>query len=210
MPRRQLGRGGLSCRPSDLVAWACPTSTVTGTTPRSIATIHRAIDLGVTFSTPPTCTVRSRTRSWSVRAIRDRRERGRARDQVRQRPERGRQLSRVNGRPEDVRQACDASFPSLALTSHRSLLSAPRRFRHVPIEETVGAMADLVRAGKVRYLGLSEAAPATIRRAHAVIRSRAADGGLPVVRGNPEGDLSIPAVNWASGSWPTVRSAAAS
>ena len=64
---------------------------------------------------------------------------------------------------------------------HRPLLSAPSRCRHVPIEDTVGAMAELVAAGKVRYLGLSEAAPATIRRAHAGASDcRAADRVLPV------------------------------
>ncbi len=72
----------------------------------------------------------------------------------------------VNGRPEYVRQACDASLKRLGV-DHIDLYYQHRVDRQVPIEETVGAMAELVRAGKVRHLGLSEAAAATIRRAHA-------------------------------------------
>src|SRR5204863_8546008 len=71
----------------------------------------------------------------------------------------------VNGRPEYVRQACDASLARLGV-AHIDLYYQHRVDRSVPIEATVGAMAELVRAGKVRYLGLSEAAPVTIRRAH--------------------------------------------
>jgi aryl-alcohol dehydrogenase-like predicted oxidoreductase len=73
----------------------------------------------------------------------------------------------VNGRPEYVRAACDASLRRLGV-DHIDLYYQHRVDPNVPIEETVGAMAELVEAGKVRYLGLSEAAPATIRRAHAI------------------------------------------
>src|SRR5438067_2172594 len=70
-----------------------------------------------------------------------------------------------NGRPEYVTAACDASLGRLGV-DHIDLYYQHRVDRSVPIEETVGAMADLVRQGKVRYLGLSEASPVTIRRAH--------------------------------------------
>jgi aryl-alcohol dehydrogenase-like predicted oxidoreductase len=73
----------------------------------------------------------------------------------------------VNGRPEYVRAACDASLERLGV-DHIDLYYQHRVDRSVPIEETVGAMADLVRAGKVRCLGLSEASPQTVRRAMAV------------------------------------------
>jgi aryl-alcohol dehydrogenase-like predicted oxidoreductase len=73
----------------------------------------------------------------------------------------------VNGRPEYVMRACDASLRRLAV-DHIDLYYQHRVDPDVPIEETVGAMAELVDAGKVRFLGLSEAAPTTIRRAHAV------------------------------------------
>lgn len=74
---------------------------------------------------------------------------------------------RVSGRPEYVREACDASLQRLGLDTI-DLYYQHRVDPQTPIEETVGAMAELVQAGKVRYLGLSEASPATIRRAHAV------------------------------------------
>jgi len=73
----------------------------------------------------------------------------------------------INGRPEYVRSACDASLKRLGV-DHVDLYYQHRVDKNVPIEETVGAMADLVRQGKVRYLGLSEASAKTTRRAHAV------------------------------------------
>jgi aryl-alcohol dehydrogenase-like predicted oxidoreductase len=73
----------------------------------------------------------------------------------------------VSGRPEYVQSACDASLRRLGL-DHIDLYYQHRVDKETPIEETVGAMSELVRAGKVRYLGLSEASPATIRRAHKV------------------------------------------
>ena len=72
----------------------------------------------------------------------------------------------INGRPEYVRSACDASLKRLGV-DHIDLYYQHRVDKNVPIEETVGAMAELVRQGKVRYLGLSEAGANTIRRAHA-------------------------------------------
>jgi aryl-alcohol dehydrogenase-like predicted oxidoreductase len=73
----------------------------------------------------------------------------------------------ISGRPEYVRSACDASLKRLG-TDHIDLYYQHRVDPRTPIEDTVGAMAELVKAGKVRYLGLSEASPATIRRAHKV------------------------------------------
>src|SRR5439155_1432790 len=73
----------------------------------------------------------------------------------------------VSGKPDYVRKACEGSLRRLE-TDHIDLYYQHRVDSEVPIEETVGAMADLVKEGKVRYLGLSEAAPRTIRRAHKV------------------------------------------
>jgi aryl-alcohol dehydrogenase-like predicted oxidoreductase len=73
----------------------------------------------------------------------------------------------ISGKPEYVRAACDASLKRLAV-DHVDLYYQHRVDPHTPIEDTVGAMAELVKAGKVKYLGLSEASPATIRRAHKV------------------------------------------
>lgn len=73
----------------------------------------------------------------------------------------------ISGKPEYVRTACDASLKRLGV-DHIDLYYQHRVDREIPIEDTVGAMAELVQAGKVKYLGLSEASPATIRRAHKV------------------------------------------
>jgi len=133
----------------------------------SIATIHRAIELGVTFLDTADMYGPFTNEQLVGRAIRGRR------DQVTLATKFGNvrgadgSFQGVNGRPEYVRAACDASLKRLGVDSI-DLYYQHRVDRSVPIEETVGAMADLVQQGKVRFLGLSEAAPATIRRAHAV------------------------------------------
>ena len=133
----------------------------------SIATIHRALELGITFLDTADMYGPYRNEELVGRAIGDRR------DQVvlatKFGIQRGADPTRrtINGRPEYVRAACDASLKRLGVETI-DLYYQHRVDPSVPIEDTVGAMADLVRAGKVRYLGLSEAGPETIRRAHAV------------------------------------------
>ena len=132
----------------------------------SIATIHRALELGVNFLDTSDMYGPFTNEELICRAIHDRR------DQVIVATKFGVQrgsdpLARsVSGRPDYVRAACDASLRRLGL-DHIDLYYQHRVDTSVPIEETVGAMADLDKAGKVRYLGLSEARPETIRRAHA-------------------------------------------
>jgi aryl-alcohol dehydrogenase-like predicted oxidoreductase len=94
----------------------------------------------------------------------------------------------VNGRPEYVRSACDASLGRLGV-DHIDLYYQHRVDPDTPIEETVGAMAELVSAGKVCYLGLSEAAPATIRRAHAVHPISALQTEYSVWSRDPEAEI---------------------
>ena len=131
----------------------------------SIATIHRALDLGVNFLDTADAYGRGDNEKLVGRAVKGRR------DQVvlatkfgNMRDEEGRFLG-INGRPEYVRQACEASLRRLQ-REMIDLYYQHRVDRTVPIEETVGAMSRLVEEGKVRFLGLSEAAPSTIRRAH--------------------------------------------
>jgi aryl-alcohol dehydrogenase-like predicted oxidoreductase len=134
----------------------------------SIATIHRALDLGVTLLDTADVYGPHANEELVSRALRGRRREAvvvatkfgivRGSDPV----ARG-----VNGRPEYVRASCDASLKRLGLETI-DLYYQHRVDPKTPIEETVGAMAELVHAGKVRYLGLSEAAAATLRRAHAV------------------------------------------
>ena len=133
----------------------------------SIATIHRALELGINFLDTADIYGMGANERLVRKAIKGRDEKvvlatkfGNVRGDD------GEFLG-VNGRPEYVRAACEASLKRLGLDTI-DLYYQHRVDAEVPIEETVGAMADLVRAGKVRFLGLSEASPATIRRAHAV------------------------------------------
>jgi aryl-alcohol dehydrogenase-like predicted oxidoreductase len=133
----------------------------------SIRTIHRALELGVNFLDTADMYGPFTNEELVGRAIRDRRDRvvlatkfGNVRGE-------GGEFLGIRGDPEYVRQACDASLRRLG-TDHIDLYYQHRVDTQVPIEETVGAMAELVAAGKVRHLGLSEAAPDTIRRANAV------------------------------------------
>jgi aryl-alcohol dehydrogenase-like predicted oxidoreductase len=134
--------------------------------PEAIATIHRALELGVTLLDTADIYGPHTNERLVGRAIADRR------DQVVLATKFGNVLDpdgtrRIDGRPEYVHEACDASLERLGV-DHIDLYYQHRVDADTPIEETVGAMAELVQAGKVRYLGLSEAAPETIRKAHAV------------------------------------------
>jgi aryl-alcohol dehydrogenase-like predicted oxidoreductase len=133
----------------------------------SVATIHRALELGVNFIDTADMYGPFTNERLVGRAIRDRREQvvlatkfGNVRG------ENGERLG-VRGDPEYVHQACNASLERLGV-DHIDLYYQHRVDRNVPIEETVGAMAELVQQGKVRFLGLSEASPDTLRRAHNV------------------------------------------
>lgn len=133
----------------------------------SIATIHRALELGCSFLDTADMYGPFTNERLVGRAIQGKRETVFLATKFgNQRDEKGEWI-RINGTPEYVRQACDASLQRLQ-TDHIDLYYQHRVDKTVQIEETVGAMAELVKAGKVRYLGLSEAAPDTLRRAHAV------------------------------------------
>jgi aryl-alcohol dehydrogenase-like predicted oxidoreductase len=133
---------------------------------QSIATIHRALELGITFLDTADMYGPFTNEPLVGRAIKGRRDRVVLATKFGNVRRADGSFAGVNGRPEYVRQACDASLARLGV-DQIDLYYQHRVDPTVPIEETVGAMAELVRAGKVRYLGLSEAAPATIRRAHA-------------------------------------------
>ncbi|WP_435743604.1 aldo/keto reductase [Nocardioides sp. SYSU DS0663] len=129
-------------------------------------TIHRALDLGVTFLDTADMYGPFTNERLVGAAIAGRRDEVQLATKFgnERRPD-GTRVG-INGRPEYVRAACDASLSRLGV-DHIDLYYQHRVDRSVPIEETVGAMAELVEAGKVRHLGLSEASAATIRRAHA-------------------------------------------
>jgi aryl-alcohol dehydrogenase-like predicted oxidoreductase len=133
----------------------------------AVATIHRALDLGVTFLDTADMYGPFTNESLVGRAVADRRDAVQLATKFgNERGPNGERLG-VNGRPEYVRRAADASLQRLGV-DHIDLYYQHRVDKTVPIEETVGAMSELVAAGKVRRLGLSEASPDTIRRAHAV------------------------------------------
>ncbi len=139
----------------------------TGDEGEGIATIHRALDLGVTFLDTADMYGPFTNERLVGKAVAGRREQVVIATKFgNERAEDGTRLG-INGRPEYVHQAADASLQRLGI-DHIDLYYQHRVDKSVPIEETVGAMSELVAAGKVRHLGLSEASAATIRRAHAV------------------------------------------
>jgi aryl-alcohol dehydrogenase-like predicted oxidoreductase len=167
IPTRTLGQGlevsaqGLGCMGMSQVYGPADET-------ESLATIARTLELGVTFLDTADVYGLGHNEQLVGRAI------AAHRDEVVLATKFGivrrdddRSFRGVNGRPEYVRSACDASLGRLGL-DHIDLYYQHRADPNVPIEETVGAMAELVAAGKVRHLGLSEAAADTIRRAHAV------------------------------------------
>jgi aryl-alcohol dehydrogenase-like predicted oxidoreductase len=167
MEQRFLGKSGLAVSALGLGCMSLSGAYGKGDDAESARLIHHALDRGVTFLDSSDMYGWGHNEELLGRAIRGRRAQvvlatkfGNLRDPATGRP-------RVDGRPEYVRQACEASLRRLGVDVI-DLYYQHRVDRSVPIEDTVGAMAALVREGKVRALGLSEAAPATIRRAHAV------------------------------------------
>jgi aryl-alcohol dehydrogenase-like predicted oxidoreductase len=188
MEQRTLGSQGLRVSAMGLGCMGMSQSYGPADEHESIATIHRALDLGITFLD----TADSYGPFTNERLV------GRAiagqRDEVvlatkfgNQRREDGSWVG-INGRPDYVRRACDASLQRLGV-DHIDLYYQHRVDRSVPVEETWGAMQELVEAGKVRHLGISEAAPATIRRANAVHPVTALQSEYSLFTRDPEGEV---------------------
>jgi aryl-alcohol dehydrogenase-like predicted oxidoreductase len=164
--QRRLGGSALEVNALGLGCMSMSGAYGVGDDAQSIGVVHRALDLGVNFLDSSDAYGSGHNESLLGQALRGRRERvvlatkfGNMR-----KPD---GTPGVDGRPEYVPQACDASLKRLGVDVI-DLYYQHRVDPKVPIEETVGAMSRLVEAGKVRFLGLSEAAPATIRRAHRV------------------------------------------
>jgi aryl-alcohol dehydrogenase-like predicted oxidoreductase len=167
MTSRKLGSQGLTVSPMGLGCMGMSEFYGARDDAESIATIHRAIELGVTFLDTADVYGPYVNEELVGRAVADRRDRVIIATKFGNVRTPGGGWLAPNGSPAHVRAACDASLKRLGV-AHIDLYYQHRVDPTVPIEDTVGAMAELVKQGKVRYLGLSEAAPATIRRAHRV------------------------------------------
>ena len=188
VPSRVLGRTGLTVSALGLGCMGMSDFYGAADHTASIATLHRALDLGVTLLDTADAYGPFTNETLVGKAIRDRRagvvlatKFGFERN-----PD-GTPVG-VNGRPEYVRRACEASLTRLGVEKI-DLYYQHRVDPQVPIEDTVGAMSELVAAGKVGYLGLSEAAPATLRRAVAVHPVAALQTEYSLWSRDPEGGL---------------------
>lgn len=193
MEQKRLGSQGLTVSAMGLGCMGMSDAYGPADEGESIATIHRALDLGISLFDTSDAYGPFTNEELVGKAIRLRRNHVRVATKFGfVGGTDGKGSGGIDGRPEYVRQACDGSLRRLGVDSI-DLYYQHRVDPNVPIEETVGAMAELVRQGKVRYLGLCEAAPATLRRAHAVHPISALQTEYSLWSRDPEDEL-IPTV----------------
>lgn len=166
LPKRKLGGQGLEVSALGLGCMGMSQSYGVPDDAESIATIHRALDLGLNFFDTAEVYGPFINEELVGRALKGHREQVQIATKFGFRIENGKNNG-TDSRPEHIREVADASLRRLQ-TDHIDLFYQHRVDRNVPIEDVAGAVADLVSAGKVRYFGLSEAGGKTIRRAHAV------------------------------------------
>ncbi|HEX6105925.1 MAG TPA: aldo/keto reductase [Gemmatimonadales bacterium] len=166
LPTRRLGRQGLEVSALGLGCMGMSQSYGTADERESVATLHRALELGVTFLDTAEAYGPFANEELLGRALRGRRDQVVLATKFGFRID-GARLTGTDSRPEHIKEVVEASLRRLR-TSHIDLLYQHRVDPAVPIEDVVGAMAGLVGEGKVRFLGLSEAGEATLRRGHAV------------------------------------------
>ena len=168
LPKRKLGTQGLEVSAIGLGCMGMSQSYGPADEAESIATLHRAIELGCTFLDTAEVYGPFINEELLGRALKGRRDKVTIATKFGFVIASGHEgLSEMNSRPEHIREVCDASLKRLA-TDHIDLFYQHRVDPAVPMEDVAGAVAELIKAGKVRYFGLSEAGVANIRRAHAV------------------------------------------
>jgi aryl-alcohol dehydrogenase-like predicted oxidoreductase len=187
LPTRTLGTGGLKVSALGLGCMGMSQSYGTPDDRESLATLDRALELGVTFFDTAEAYGPFTNEELLGRALEGRRDRVVLATKFGFRIS-GNQLTGTDSRPQHIREAVEASLRRLR-TDRIDLLYQHRVDPAVPIEDVVGAMADLVRQGKIRFLGLSEAGEATIRRAHAVHPISALQSEYSLWERNLERDL---------------------
>ena len=187
LPTRHLGQQGLEVSALGLGCMGMSQSYGPPDDKESIATLHRALELGVTFLDTAEAYGPFTNEELLGRALEGRRDRVVLATKFGFRFQ-GNQLTGTDSRPEHVREVAEASLGRLR-TDRIDLLYQHRVDPGVPIEDVVGAMARLVEEGKVRFLGLSEAGEATIRRAHAVHPISALQSEYSLWERNLEGDV---------------------
>ncbi len=188
MQTRILGKRGLEVSALGLGCMGMSEFYGQGDEAESIATINRALDLGVSFLDTADMYGPFTNEQLVGRAIRNRRDEVVLATKFGNERRQDGSFVGINGRPEYVHKACDASLRRLGVDTI-DLYYQHRVDPQVPIEDTVGAMKELVEAGKVRFLGLSEAAPETIRRAHAVHPISALQTEYSLFSREPEDEL---------------------
>jgi aryl-alcohol dehydrogenase-like predicted oxidoreductase len=191
MDRRRLGGQGLEVSALGLGCMGMTHAYGAGDERSGLETIHRALELGITFLDTAEVYGPYTNEELVGRAIAGRRDEFEIATKFGFAINPDRPSDRaVDGRPENARRACDGSLRRLGI-DHIDLFYQHRVDPDVPIEETVGAMAELVDAGKARYLGLSEAAPETIRRAHATHPITAVQNEYSLWTRDPEDEVLV-------------------